>query len=150
MISHRFLISSLTLSETNFWLRLGAQGVTLSVCLSGTKCSVFLFLALIFKQTSDEHSESILRAFREHSESTQRAREQSDFVIPSEPKILRLVFSFSPSIFIIYRIIQYFHIFNQNFRLEICELSTNLGVKMNKFGFTPKLFSDGAFLHTGR
>ena len=28
---------------------------------------------------------------REHSEGTQRAREQSDFIIPSEPKILRLV-----------------------------------------------------------
>ena len=25
-----------------------------------------------------------------------------------------------------------------------------LGVKLTEFGFTPKLFSDGAFLHTGR
>ena len=40
-----------------------------------------------------EHSESIQRVFREHSESTHRAREQSDFVMPSEPKILRLVFT---------------------------------------------------------
>ena len=31
------------------------------------------------------------RELREQSESNQREREQSDFVIPSEPKILRLV-----------------------------------------------------------
>ena len=37
-----------------------------------------------------EYFKSTQRAFREHSES-KRAREQSDFVIPSEPKILRLV-----------------------------------------------------------
>ena len=38
-----------------------------------------------------------IRAIREHLKhlkSTQRAREQSDFIIPSEPKILRLVFSY--------------------------------------------------------
>ena len=46
-----------------------------------------------------EHKESIQRALRalrkylEHSESNQRGRDQSDFVIPSEPKILRLVSS---------------------------------------------------------
>ena len=32
-----------------------------------------------------------MKALRKHLMSTQRAREQSDFVIPSEPKILRLV-----------------------------------------------------------
>ena len=32
------------------------------------------------------------RALSKHSESNQREREQSDFVIPSEPKIIRLVF----------------------------------------------------------
>ena len=64
--------------------------------------------------------------------------------------IFQFFFCFSLSIFIIYRIIQYFHIFIQNFHLEICVLSINLGVKMIEFGFTPQLFSDGAFLHKGR
>ena len=41
---------------------------------------------------TSEHSESNQKALREHLESTQREREQSDFVIPSEPKILLLVF----------------------------------------------------------
>ena len=59
-------------------------------------------------------------------------------------------FFFSPSIFIIYRIIQYFHILIPNFHLEICVLSINLGVKMIEFRFIPQLFSDGAFLHEGR
>ena len=31
------------------------------------------------------------RALKEHSESHQRAREQSDFVIPSKPKILCVI-----------------------------------------------------------
>ena len=55
-----------------------------------------------------DESESIRRAFREHSvgtqrilieqsESNQRGRDQSDFVIPSEPKILCLVFNFKPN-----------------------------------------------------
>ena len=42
-----------------------------------------------------EHSESTQRAHKEQSESTQSTqnavREQSEFVIPSEPKILHLV-----------------------------------------------------------
>ena len=38
-----------------------------------------------------KHSESTKKALREYLKSTQREREQSDFVIPSEPKILRLV-----------------------------------------------------------
>ena len=38
-----------------------------------------------------KHSESTQRIFKEHSESIQRESEQLDFVIPSEPKILRLV-----------------------------------------------------------
>ena len=38
-----------------------------------------------------EHEASIQRTLKEQSESNQRAREQSDFVIPSEPKVLRLV-----------------------------------------------------------
>ena len=38
-----------------------------------------------------EHSEGIQKALREQSESNQREREQSDFIIPSEPEILRLV-----------------------------------------------------------
>ena len=41
--------------EAYFWLRLRSprsHSVCLSVCLSGTKCSFFLFLAHIFKQTS--------------------------------------------------------------------------------------------------
>ena len=49
-------------------------------------------------QDDSEHSESIKQAFREHSEgnqkvkSTQRTlKEQSDFIIPLEPKILCLV-----------------------------------------------------------
>ena len=43
-------------------------------------------------------SESIKQAFRENSEhlegtqSNQRERDQSDFIIPSEPKILLLLF----------------------------------------------------------
>ena len=32
------------------------------------------------------------KALREHSKSPQTAREQSDFIIPSEPKIFRLVY----------------------------------------------------------
>ena len=38
-----------------------------------------------------KHSESTQKTLREFLKSTQREREQSDFVIPSEPKILRLV-----------------------------------------------------------
>ena len=38
-----------------------------------------------------EHSEGTQRILKEHLERNQREREQSDFVIPSEPKILRLV-----------------------------------------------------------
>ena len=38
-----------------------------------------------------QHSEGIHRALKECSESTKLVREKSDFVIPSEPKILRLV-----------------------------------------------------------
>ena len=37
------------------------------------------------------YSEGTQRILKEQSESNQREREQSDFVIPSEPKILRLV-----------------------------------------------------------
>ena len=43
------------------------------------------------KQAFREHSEGTQRALKVHSESNQREREQSNFVIPSEPKILRLV-----------------------------------------------------------
>ena len=56
----------------------------------------------------------------------------------------------SSSIPIIYWIIQYFHIWSQNFHLEICALGTDLEVKMIEFGFTPKLFSNRAFLHKSR
>ena len=42
-------------------------------------------------------TKSTQKALREHLESTRRAREQSDFVIPSEPKILRLVSQSTPS-----------------------------------------------------
>ena len=38
-----------------------------------------------------EHEASIQEALREYFKSNQREREQSEFVIPSEPKILRLV-----------------------------------------------------------
>ncbi len=38
-----------------------------------------------------EHSDSTQKALREHLKSTQRAREQSDFAMPLEPKILVLV-----------------------------------------------------------
>ena len=40
---------------------------------------------------NSEHSKGTQRILEEHSESTQRERDQSDFIIPSEPKILRLV-----------------------------------------------------------
>ena len=43
------------------------------------------------KQAFREHSEGTQSILKEQSESNQREREQSDFVIPSEPKILRLV-----------------------------------------------------------
>ena len=68
----------------HFWLRLGAQGVTLSVrlsvCLSvRDKVLILLisgtYLQADFKQTSgwlQDDSESIKQAFREHSEGTQR------------------------------------------------------------------------------
>ena len=39
------------------------------------------------KRAFSKHSESTQKALRRHSESTQREREQSDFVISSEPKI---------------------------------------------------------------
>ena len=39
-----------------------------------------------------ESTQSTQRILKEQSESNQRERDQSDFVIPSEPKILRLVF----------------------------------------------------------
>ncbi len=49
-----------------------------------------------------KHSESTQKALREYLKSNQREREQSDFVIPSEPKILRLVskklYSFGKSV----------------------------------------------------
>ena len=52
-----------------------------------------------FKMTQrslSQHSESTQRAHRRHSENTSREiREQSDFVIPSEPKILCLVFTYT-------------------------------------------------------
>ena len=38
-----------------------------------------------------ESTQSTQRALREYLKSTQRERDQSDFIIPSEPKILRLV-----------------------------------------------------------
>ena len=38
-----------------------------------------------------KNSESTQKALREYLKSTQREREQSEFVIPLEPKILRLV-----------------------------------------------------------
>ena len=38
-----------------------------------------------------KHSESTQKALRQYLKSNQREREQSDFVIPSEPKMLRLV-----------------------------------------------------------
>ena len=86
----------------------GAQGVYLSVCLSvrlsvclwGTKCSRALillssgsYLQADFKITSRWlHDDFIQRALRRIlKKSNQREREQSDFVIPSEPKIFRLV-----------------------------------------------------------
>ena len=40
---------------------------------------------------NSESTWSTQKALREYLKSTQRAREQSDLVIPSEPKILRLV-----------------------------------------------------------
>ena len=40
-----------------------------------------------------EYLKSTQRILKEHSKSNQRERDQSDFVIPSEPKILRLVVS---------------------------------------------------------
>ena len=43
-----------------------------------------------FRMTSGSIKQA-LREYSEHSEINQREREQSDFVIPSEPKILRLV-----------------------------------------------------------
>ena len=55
----------------------------------------------------------------------------------------------SSSIPIIYWIIQYFHIWSQNFHLEICARGTDLGVKMIEFGFTPQVISAGGFLHKG-
>ena len=87
----------------------GAQGVTISVrpsvCLSVTKCSLFIFLAQIFKQSVSSQSAvsqqsvssqlevtkqslSNQRAIREQIESTQSIEIR---VIQSEPKILRLV-----------------------------------------------------------
>ena len=63
--------------------------------------SIFIFQPQIlhddFRMTQralSMHSEGIQstqRALREYLKSTQREREQSDFVIPSEPKILCLV-----------------------------------------------------------
>ena len=43
------------------------------------------------KQAFREHSDSTQTALRQHSDSTQLVREQSDFIIPLEPKILCLV-----------------------------------------------------------
>ena len=60
-----------------------------------------------------------------------------------------IFFLFSSSIFIIYWIIQYFHILSQNFHLEICALSNDFGVKMIEFAFTPQVISAGGFLHKG-
>ena len=40
---------------------------------------------------STQSTQSTQRILNEHSESNQKEREQSDFVIPSEPKILGLV-----------------------------------------------------------
>ncbi len=75
----------------------GAQGVTLSVRLSGTKLSRALNLHLLASDSSwwlhddfrmtqralSKHSDSIQLILKEHSESNQREGEQSDFVIPS-------------------------------------------------------------------
>ena len=68
------------------------------VCLEHT---IFIFWPKILQsgpwmtsgwlQDASELSDSTQKALREHLKSTQIAREQSDFVIPSEPKILRLV-----------------------------------------------------------
>ena len=55
------------------------------VCL---KLSIFIFWA----QDDFRMTPSTQKALREHLKSTQRAREQSDFFIPSKPKILRLVY----------------------------------------------------------
>ena len=41
--------------------------------------------------TQSTQRASIQRALKEHSEGNQREKEQSDFIIPSEPKILCLV-----------------------------------------------------------
>ena len=38
-----------------------------------------------------ESTQSTQRALREYLKSNQKERDQSDFIIPSEPKILRLV-----------------------------------------------------------
>ena len=87
------------ISGNHFWLR---QELRVSLCpslwhkvLSLLICGTYLWAA--FTMTSwwlhDDFmmTLSIQRALKEHSENNQRAREQSDFIIPSETKVLRLV-----------------------------------------------------------
>ena len=74
----------------------------MSLCLSVTYGIKLSRAVILYHFSSDSlrtyqddfrMTKSTQRALKEHSESTQkRAREQSDFVIPSEPKILRLVY----------------------------------------------------------
>ena len=49
-----------------------------------------------------EHSEGTQRIIREQSESIKIKREHSDFVIPSEPRILRLVIKENMALFMIF------------------------------------------------
>ena len=60
---------------------------------NGTKLNsvIFSYYELLYQQNlQSTQSTSIKQAFREHLKD-QIEREQSDFVIPSKPKILRLV-----------------------------------------------------------
>ena len=45
----------------------------------------------MIQRALSKYSESTQKALRDYLKSSQREREQSEFVIPSEPKILRLV-----------------------------------------------------------
>ena len=86
--------------QKHFWLRLGAKGVTMSVCPCGTNLSRAVNLHLLRSESNQkalreqsstqralkEHSESTQRAIRKHSESTQREiREHSE----RDPRALR-------------------------------------------------------------
>ena len=88
-------------TNKDFWLRLGAQEMPISVCPSVPSLSEVLNLHLFGSDSLQEHSERIKQEFREHSESTQKALrrhsentqissqregEQSDFVMPSDFK----------------------------------------------------------------